>query len=152
MRPSVRGVVAVVRNRVKFKGLTSKMPHKTKTARRQYQKNWRKQNVTAYSASQQRYVNSGKKRWAAWLRRFNITPDDYHAMEVAQGYVCAACGQPETRKRNGVLIKLAVDHDHETDIVRGLMCSNCNTALGLLKDSLIVIEMPHQYLRTRGSK
>lgn len=63
--------------------------------------------------------------------RFGITTVEYDSMFELQGGVCAICRQPETvRTRVGVVRRLAVDHDHETNLVRGLLCYRCNTTLG----------------------
>ncbi len=54
---------------------------------------------------------------------------NYDEMFALQDGRCAACGNPpETGKR------LARDHDHETGEARGLLCTPCNLALGLLRD------------------
>lgn len=69
------------------------------------------------------------------LARFGITPEQYTQMLEAQGGVCAICCQPERgRAKNGRIKKLAVDHDHETGAVRGLLCANCNKGIGNLGD------------------
>lgn len=64
-------------------------------------------------------------------RRYGITPDDYDRMLAEQGGLCAICRQPERSNRNR---SLAVDHNHRTGLVRGLLCSHCNRAIGLLAD------------------
>ena len=55
-------------------------------------------------------------------------------MKEAQDGKCAICHNPETRKIHGRVTDLAVDHDHETGVVRGLLCHRCNFILGLAKD------------------
>jgi hypothetical protein len=50
-------------------------------------------------------------------RKYNMTPEEFEALSVAQGGKCAICS------REG---KLVVDHDHESGKVRGLLCKNCN--------------------------
>lgn len=63
------------------------------------------------------------------LRKFGISEEDYGSMLTSQGGVCAICGgSPDTRWKI-----LAVDHDHDTDEVRGLLCMTCNTMLGRLE-------------------
>lgn len=64
-------------------------------------------------------------------RRYGITVEEYEAMVIAQEGRCATCGQVPTGKRWAG--KLHVDHDHETDRVRGLLCGPCNRALGYIE-------------------
>lgn len=94
-------------------------------------------------------TESERAWWRAWrktdtgrsyvrrmnLRKYGITPEQYDAISTAQGGVCAACGQPETHRNQYGVCRLAVDHDHQSDVVRGLLCGRCNRALGLLADS-----------------
>ena len=61
-------------------------------------------------------------------RRFEISPTVYDDMLEKQHGKCAICHEPPTTRN------LAVDHNHETGEVRSLLCSACNTALGLLKE------------------
>lgn len=60
--------------------------------------------------------------------RFGITPERYDEMLAAQGGACAICGEGCASGR-----RLAVDHDHATGEVRGLLCMKCNTTLGILE-------------------
>ena len=83
-----------------------------------------------------------------WLRgKFNMSLETYDAMLEAQNGVCAICKQPETHKRNGKLKALAVDHSHKTGEIRGLLCCDCNTGIGKLKDSVNVLQSAIDYLR-----
>jgi hypothetical protein len=75
------------------------------------------------------------------IRRYGITVDDYDRMLVAQNGVCAICRQPcLTGKR------LAVDHDHATGKVRGLLCSNCNQGLGHYCDEPVLLRAAADYV------
>lgn len=56
-------------------------------------------------------------------RRFGISEKDYERMFTAQSKGCAICGRPPKKNH------LAVDHDHKTGRVRGLLCYNCNRRL-----------------------
>lgn len=69
-----------------------------------------------------------------WLRvLYNINEKEYDDILNLQQGKCAIC---QKVKKNGSR-RLAVDHNHKTGLIRGLICWNCNRALGLLKDSLI---------------
>jgi hypothetical protein len=60
---------------------------------------------------------------------YGLGPGDYERIYAAQGGRCAIC-----RRATGATKKLAVDHDHATGEVRGLLCSSCNRAIGHLRD------------------
>lgn len=68
-------------------------------------------------------------------RTYGITLDDYEAMLEEQGGRCAICGSEGFTMAAHHKAKLVVDHCHKTGKVRGLLCHNCNRALGLFKDS-----------------
>ena len=89
------------------------------------------------------HLNKDKK-----LRKtFGITYNEYKNLLKEQNNVCAICKSPEIRKRkSGVLYDLAVDHNHKTGKVRGLLCKNCNWALGQLKDNPNFLIDAHFYL------
>ncbi len=67
-------------------------------------------------------------------RTFGIHLIDYQRMFIEQNGVCAICERPETVKRRGKVKWLAVDHNHETGHVRGLLCDHCNKAVGLMRE------------------
>jgi hypothetical protein len=67
-------------------------------------------------------------------------------MLAAQGGVCMICDQPETRVTRGTLDTLSVDHDHRTNVVRGLLCARCNKALGLFYDDVDLMATAVSYL------
>ena len=82
------------------------------------------------------------------LKRYGLTPEAYDLIAAFNDNKCRICGKPEVaRNRIGTGIKsLAVDHDHETGQVRGLLCTNCNTALGLFKDDVNSLKKAVAYL------
>lgn len=83
------------------------------------------------------------KGYAGYLKRiYGITIKEYYKMLEDQGGGCAVCGK--TPGENGR--RLAVDHDHETGEVRGLLCSSCNTGLGNFKDDPQLLESAMYYL------
>jgi hypothetical protein len=78
----------------------------------------------------QRHTPEGRRRvWDGQLRsRFGITADEYDAMLAAQGGRCAICRrEPDGRSR------LAVEHDHKTRRIRGLVCRSCNRTIALIE-------------------
>jgi hypothetical protein len=73
--------------------------------------------------------------------------DEYQHLYDSQGGVCAICSNRETaRSTSGAVRMLSVDHDHATNINRGLLCSGCNTALGLFKEDIGRLESAVRYL------
>ena len=84
------------------------------------------------------------------LSRYGITPADYDTLLLKQGGKCAICRQPERTVHKGKLLRLSVDHNHITNIVRGLLCCACNRAIGCLQDSLLIVESAATYLRTHA--
>lgn len=67
--------------------------------------------------------------------KYGITFDDYENLFAAQGGVCAVCKRPETIVIGNHINNLAVDHDHRTGKIRGLLCFACNTAIGQLDEN-----------------
>jgi hypothetical protein len=80
------------------------------------------------------YAAANPRRARAWSLRtkFGIGLTDYEAMLAAQGGRCAVCRTTESGDRR--FSTLAVDHDHSTGKVRGLLCALCNRTLGQAKD------------------
>lgn len=77
---------------------------------------------------------------------YGLGPQEFLKIVEAQGYSCAICDEPlalETKK-------YAVDHNHHTGAVRGVLCTNCNHGLGKFKDSPDVLLKARQYLLERG--
>jgi len=64
------------------------------------------------------------------VANYAMTLVHYHAMVEAQGGCCAICKKPASTKT-----PLAVDHDHTTGEIRGLLCYGCNGGLGHLGDT-----------------
>lgn len=78
-----------------------------------------------------------RRLWNNYLKKqYGITADQYDLLLSIQKGVCAICSMPETTKRNGKTKRLAVDHDHATGAIRGLLCAACNTFIGLSQESL----------------
>ena len=85
---------------------------------------------------------------AYYKRCYGITLQEYLDLAEQQNFVCAICGKPNFPMKHIHSGCLVVDHDHETNRVRGLLCHNCNRALGLFKDNLGFLEQAHEYLKS----
>lgn len=89
--------------------------------------------------------------WPSKLKRlYGISVDEYYMLLAKQGGGCAICAAriPGMRhyKRNGRIEMFHVDHCHSTGKVRGLLCSSCNRAIGLLRDDPDLALRVSQYL------
>lgn len=85
------------------------------------------------------------------LKRHGISADDYMRLLDAQQGTCAICGKPETHKYKGQVQRLAVDHNHQTGYIRGLLCRDCNLLIGLAEESLDRLQGAYDYLQTHVS-
>lgn len=85
------------------------------------------------AAKSYRAKNPDKVRANNLRLRFDLTPEAYEKLLRRQNGVCATCLRSETLLRHGKPQSLSVDHDHKTGKVRGLLCNQCNRALGLLE-------------------
>jgi hypothetical protein len=82
--------------------------------------------------------NHGSTRDFHLRRRYGIDSTDFDRMLAEQGGKCAGCH---------LVAPNHVDHDHATGVVRGLLCFNCNQALGNVRDNPAVLVGLLGYLR-----
>lgn len=76
----------------------------------------------------------------ALLRKYGIDMIGHETLSQSQLHVCYICRKPDLNRR------LAVDHDHQTGKIRGLLCTTCNKGLGFLDDDLTKITSAINYL------
>lgn len=81
---------------------------------------------------------TAKKRAEKLNHRYNISLEDYDSLKTQQKAVCAICKKHK---------KLLVDHDHNTGVVRGLLCHSCNVALGFLDENPTFINNMLDYIK-----
>ena len=81
------------------------------------------------------------------LRQYGMTRAEYDAMERAQGGLCAICYGPPLGKT-----RLSIDHDHQRNMVRALLCDLCNRAIGFLKDDAERAMKISAYLRKHDAR
>ena len=75
------------------------------------------------------------------LKKFGINSDQYEAILRDQNGLCAICQKEDPCNR-----QLAVDHCHATKKVRGLLCTNCNMALGKFQDNIEYLKKSIEYM------
>jgi hypothetical protein len=94
--------------------------------------------VKEYQSTRTRKRDPAKIRANTLMREYGMTPADYNEMLADQGGTCkiSTCDRPAT----------VVDHNHDTGEVRGLLCNQHNTALGLAGDSPVHLRAMAQYL------
>lgn len=87
------------------------------------------------------------------LAKYRITLEEFSRMLDEQGGVCAICKRPASLPGRGQRRKrtFAGDHDHNTGAIRGVLCGNCNTALGQFCDSIDVLRNAIEYLEKARS-
>ena len=127
-----------------------------KASTRQHYQNNRERYLKQYQA---KYVNDPEpkklaaKRWreahperkksGTLLRLYGITLEEYQGMLTKQKGLCSICQEPLDCGRN-----TAVDHNHSTSVVRGLLCSKCNIGVGQFRDSPDLLRRAAAYLET----
>lgn len=90
-----------------------------------YIEKWRGYRKTYQERHPERHRH--QTRCQSLKRDFGISMDQYVELSESQGGVCAICGTEPVKKA------LAVDHNHITGEIRGLLCGSCNMALGQLE-------------------
>jgi hypothetical protein len=78
--------------------------------------------------------------------KFALSKEDEEKMLLAQDHKCAICKKPEWVVVRGKVKRLAVDHDKKTGKVRGLLCNNCNRALGMLYENITTLKNMISYI------
>lgn len=92
------------------------------------------------------YVRKPQNSHKQTLKKYNITEAHYNNLLREQNYGCAIC-----RGNNGGR-RLCIDHDHEENIVRGLLCGRCNIGIGYLLDNTDIIKSAVDYLHKAMDK
>jgi|GEM_PF-1161499 hypothetical protein len=92
--------------------------------------------------------SSGLSSWDRRIKRlYGLSAIEYQEMLKHQKGGCGICGQ-DVEEAEGR--RYAVDHDHNTGAVRGLLCAKCNQAIGLFKDDIPRMQSAIDYLRRRS--
>jgi hypothetical protein len=103
-----------------------------------------KQHVSA-SRKLQPCRSSEAQRESVLKYKYGIDLKEYNRMWAEQNGLCAICGRPQAGEQ-----VLSVDHDHETEQIRQLLCNSCNTGLGHFHEDKNLFLKAVQYLEKWG--
>ena len=81
-----------------------------------------------------------------YKREYGVGLDWVEEKLIEQGYTCAICKKEGFKMRDDHMTGLNLDHCHNTGAPRGLLCHNCNRALGLLQDDPEIIKEAARYV------
>jgi len=117
-------------------------------ARRKYKEEYLSDPVNAARQKEgyKKHAATDKCRDTYLKRTFGITLEDYNRMIEEQGGGCAICGATGSKK-NGEKQSLSVDHNHDNDKVRGVLCHKCNVGLGHFLDDIDLLTKATEYLK-----
>jgi hypothetical protein len=108
-------------------------------------KAWKDNNKEKVKISQKKYRENNKEKNALKQRewklknKYGITFKEYNTMLEKQNGACAICGEIKNET-------LAVDHNHKTGEIRGLLCAHCNHVIGFAKDNVDILNKIILYL------
>jgi hypothetical protein len=86
-----------------------------------------------------------KKKNSALVARYGISIERFEELLEQQGFKCGIC---DSKLDAGFFT--AVDHCHETGLIRGILCSRCNTALGGFRDNPEILRRAIEYVERKG--
>ncbi len=86
-----------------------------------------------------RKENPERHRLLVRVQPYQLTADEFLDVVDAQDGDCAICGDT-------LNVGLEIDHDHDTDEVRGLLCGSCNKLIGLAREQQWILEAAQAYL------
>jgi len=106
-----------------------------------YRKKYNDEHREEIKAWQQTYQE--KRKILARIRRYGITDIEFNTLLEKQGGTCAVCKMIGWNGKGP-----HVDHNHKTGKVRGILCSNCNAAVGMMKDNRKIVQGLVEYMKT----
>jgi len=106
--------------------------------RAEYQKKYFQAHKEAYRISRMKFARKNPEKWLSYQRKSKYGVDLIQWRKMAV-HGCEICGGLATH----------VDHNHKTNKVRGALCNNCNTGLGMFKDNSLLLAKACYYIRTK---
>ena len=122
--------------------------HSEETKAKMRKPRLKRRGIPAWNKGTGMFKTSKEKVYYYNLKKYGIKPEDYNNLLIKQNGVCAICLKSETKihPRTKQVAQLSIDHCHTTGKVRGLLCGNCNFAIGHLQDSPYLCERAMNYL------
>ena len=77
-------------------------------------------------------LNPLRRRNGRLIAKYELSHTQYEERLLSQGGRCAICGAVKSGRKDGFF---AIDHDHKTGIVRGILCIRCNNGLGYIENA-----------------
>jgi aspartyl-tRNA synthetase len=107
------------------------------------------------NARKQKWADANRERYDRRLKNsqlkrcFGITLEQYEQMLLQQNNKCCICNKTPNTKltHHKKPRRLAVDHCHKTGKIRGLLCFDCNSAIGKFQDSIQLLQNAIDYLK-----
>jgi hypothetical protein len=98
--------------------------------------------IECYQAYRKKNKKDEKERAKIHQKKYNynLSENEYYGLFEKQNYQCAICQCDLNTNRP------CVDHDHETNSVRGILCNACNRGLGFFKDDVDRLRNAIKYL------
>lgn len=137
-------------NKVKHRKQIKQYYDSHKEELKAYRDEYKKNNKEKIKEQQKQYRlnNPEKIKNHDLFSSYGITLAEYNSMLESQNNVCAICGNCETEKTDKNKNRnLAVDHNHKTGKIRGLLCGKCNKMIGLANDNITILQSAINYLR-----
>ena len=125
------------------------MPYKDYNERKKRRREYAKMHRDNQRKYQRKYAQSHKeeikkyKRKNKLKKKYGLSITEFDNMLLAQDNKCLICGQSLDLQNTK---NVHVDHNHKTGIVRGILCSNCNKALGFFRDNPEYLRNAIKYL------
>lgn len=113
-----------------------------------YLKEYRKKNLAKLKQNQKNYYHNHKEerskiqRFHNAFQKYGITEGEYNEILKKQNGCCAVCKKPQKDFSKS----FAIDHDHKTGKIRGLLCHGCNVILGFSKEDTKILKNAIKYL------
>ena len=115
--------------------------HNNQDYKKSYKKEYYLKNKEKCIEKSKRWAlkNKAKRRIINLRAKYNLTLEQYESMLSLQNGKCAICKNP--------MLKPNIDHCHKTNIIRGLLCRECNYMLGFADDNIVTLKNAIEYLK-----